>query len=477
MRNLSPWSILACLIGILGLAPNALSHDLAVLRPLAEQSARLSEFETRGRIYLTASSKTDSVQVIADGIRRAQGAEPYFRKPLSWAEIAQLKDQLNRSTGRHWQINQVAAAVDYTHAHMRESRASTPAVFREKLLRSLTTERKAFHGQIAELAEARERGMVLTKSTRSETFDLTEPNQRPRSLQLKVVKDPVTALRVLQEDLKDAHPRARRGSLPLNQVAYLEQTGKLREVRMAGNQRVFVATSGPRITVLPMRSFESVAASQHYAHTGRAMVSTLRQPSYGYPWLGHTLAFSALVGAPLIALEAFQHGNHALSLFNDPSTRDSPLPYLHLAITVGHTAEVANLTWMAASHYSTWGLQNATLFGMGATQVFLPLAIGVQTVKLGTTVYAYHTGRIGFYEFQDRIAGPAYFVAFTGGGALVCSFIPGVGTAICATTGAIISIPVTLWDRTFRQNKRVQLAESLYQYKLAALGRRYVEPM
>lgn len=132
---------------------------------------------------------------------------------------------------------------------------------------------------------------------------------------------------------------------------------------------------------------------------------------------------------------------------------------------------------MAASHYSILGAQNAPLFGLGATQVFLPLAIGVQTVKLGTTVYAYYSERISLYEFQDQIAGPAYFVTFTGGGALVCSFIPGVGTAICATTGAIISIPVTFLDRIFRQNKRVQLAESLYQYKLEALGRRYVEPM
>lgn len=475
MRTRAICQFLVSFVGIWGLVPDALSYDLAGLRPITEQVARLSEFETRAHLYTPPPHTGDSLQLITDGIRRAQGAEPYFRRPLTWGEIAEIQSQLNRSTGRHWKINQVAAAVDYTHAQMRESRASAPHALREKLLLSLETERKAFHGQVAELGEARERGMVLTKNTRSQTFDLTEPSQRPRSLQLKVVQDSGAALRVLQDDLKDAHPRARFGALPPSQIAQLHQAGKLREVGMAGNQRVFVTTSGPRITVLPMRSFESAAASQQYAQSGRMMVSTLRHTPTGYETFGRTIAVFAGVAVPIVAWEAYQHGYLAIDLVNDPSARNSALPYLHLGIMAGHTAEAVTLAWMTGSHFSLFGLHTVTVFGMSATQVFLPLAITVQSLKLGTTIYEYYAGRIGLYEFQDRAMGPVYFVTLTGGSALVCSFIPGVGTAVCATAGAVISIPVTIWDRVYRQKRRAALAEELHQIKLDALGRKYAK--
>ena len=473
MRTTAIWSYVLGLIGISSLPFNVLASDLAALRTLTEQSARLSEFETHSRIYLAPARTGDSVQIISDGIRRAQGSEPYFRRPLSWREIDDIQSQLNRATGRHWKIHQVAAAVDYTHAQMRESRASTSHVLREKLLRSLDTERKAFHGQVAELAEARERGMVLTKSTRSQTFDLTEPSQRPRSLQLKVLQDPAAALRILQDDLKDAHPRARFGALPSSQVTELHQAGKLREVGRAAKERIFVTTSGPRITVLPMRSFESAVASQQYAQSGRVVVSTLRQVPHMYPAFAQTLAIGAGVAAPLVAWEAYHHGSQALALFDDPTGRHTPLPYLHLGIMAGHTAEAVTLAWMTGSHFSVFGLHTVNVFGMGASQVFLPVAVTVQSLKFGTSLYEYYTGRIGLHEFQDRAMGPAYFVTLTGGGALVCSFIPAIGTAVCATTGAIISIPVTIWDRLYRQKRRAEFAEELHQFKLDALRKKY----
>lgn len=459
----------ALLWGVVSTPSHAQSVATGDLRTIAEQNARLIQFDRAATKPAQPRLARDPITLISDEVRRAQGTEPYYRRPVSQDQMSTIQSRMLRETGQRWPIERIAAAVDYTHAHMRESRTRSAIDFRLKLQRDLAQERKAFHGLVAELAEARERGMLLTKDTRSQTYDLTEDRARPRSLQLKVVQSPSAGLRELQSDLANADPRARHGVLPRQDIARLVHAGKLRDVGTAGGQRVYTTTSGPRVTVLPSQAVDSAASSQQYARAGRATVAAMTRTASIYRYATDGLAITGAVVAPLVLLEAHAHGLVAYDLLLDSSTRATALPFIHMAITVGHTAEAATLLWMTGSRFAVLRLETVTLFKLTATEVFLPVAVVVQGLKFGLAFYEYSSGRIGWERFRDRATGPALFIAFTSGGAALCTFVlPGLGTLACAVGGAIISIPVTWWDKSFRAGQREQFERELFQVRLDA---------
>lgn len=460
--------VLSCL-GALHWSPaRADSVSYSGIQTATEQNARLSDFDRRYLELARGRYAKEPVSLIMDAIRRAQGPEPYYRRPVSADQIKELQGRILQETGKNWPLEKVTAAVDYTHAHMRESRASNALEVKRKLQRDSTMDRKAFHGQVAEIPEARARKMLLTKDTRSQTYDLTEARPRPRSLQLKFVQSPSAGLRELQADLANANPRARHGVMDRQAVEQLQRSGKLRTIGMAGGQGVYQTTVGPRITVLPSRAFDSTLNSQHYARVGRATVAAMGRHASYYRYATDGLAIAGLVVTPLILYEAYGHGHEAYSLLLDSSTRGTALPYMYLALSVGHTAEAATLLWMAGSEFAVLGLETLTLFELAAGEVFLPIAVVVQSLKFGIAFYEFSEGRIDVEQFRDRATGPALFVTFTTAGAAVCSFVPVAGTITCAIGGAILSVPVSMWDRYYRAEKREAFDRQLFHIKLNA---------
>lgn len=443
-------------------------HEAGLLTGV-EKAARLAELEAKQIRRQQPLGPDGPVMSITDEIRRAQGLEPYYRRPVSWAQIRTLQRRLHLQTGRHWPLERVAAAVDYTHAHMRESRNMDSPALREKLQRDLALERRAFHGQIAEIAEARERGMLLTKDSRSQTYDLTEDRPRPRSLQLKFFQCPSCGLRGLQGDLANADPRSRHGVLGRQEIAMLERSGQLKANRFAGGQQIYTTTVGPRITVLPSRAFDSVASSQHYARAGRATVATIGRVGPYSRMATEGIAVAGALVAPLILFEAYGHGHQAMDLLSDSGDGAMVLAMFHLAITLGHTAEAATLLWMTGSELAVLGLEGLTLFDLVAAEIFLPVAVVVQGLKFGLAFYEYSSGRIGWDQFRDQATGPALFVVFATTGGAVCSVVPVAGTITCAVGGAIISVPVSLWDRYYRAAKREAFEKEIFEVRRKAI--------
>jgi hypothetical protein len=223
------------------------------------------------------------------------------------------------------------------------------------------------------------------------------------------------------------------------------------------------------MTVLPSQAIDSTTSSQHYARVGRATVAAMTRSASIYRYASHGLAIAGVLVTPLVFLEAYGHAFEAYELILDSSTRATPLPYIHLAITAGHSAEAATLLWMAGEHFSLLGLEGATLFELTAGEVFLPLAVVVQGLKFGLAFYEYSSGRIGWGQFRDRATGPTLFVTFTSAGAAICSVVPGVGTITCAVGGAVLSVPVSMWDRHYRAGKREAFEKELHQAKSDAL--------
>ena len=114
------------------------------------------------------------LQMIEGTIRQANAGETFFRRPVPLSDVLRLRNSL-AEIGVELTPEQAQAAIDYAQSLLRESPSKTLGA----KVAEMSPNRKAFHGNVAELAEARAREMVLTKSPRSETFDLTEAKLRP----------------------------------------------------------------------------------------------------------------------------------------------------------------------------------------------------------------------------------------------------------------------------------------------------------
>jgi hypothetical protein len=130
--------------------------------------------------------------------------------------------------------------------------------------------RKAFHGKVAELAEARSRGLVLTKSRTSPTWDLTEKRFGPRNFQMKIYARHGPALSSLLDDLDDLDPKrtfSKRGILTKDTLERGVKGGQL--VREG---TIYRPVGRSDIELHSSKAFLRPAESQIYAKTGREML-------------------------------------------------------------------------------------------------------------------------------------------------------------------------------------------------------------
>lgn len=216
-------------------------------------------------------SPVDPFGEIEKTIRSANIGEPSLRNPVPESAIRDLRASLAEQ-GMELTPAEVTSAVDYAHALLRESPGTW---LYDKVVWGLDKERAAFHGNVAELSEARARGMVLTKDLQSEHFDLTEPKFGARSAQLKVYKDPARGLSETIDDLKALPVKAGRyGIMPRDSLLEVERRGLVYR-RTIGDSEFFIPREDPSIKLLPARSFSTYSESVDYAERGRGILRGL----------------------------------------------------------------------------------------------------------------------------------------------------------------------------------------------------------
>ena len=381
----------------------------AQARFYSEYMESLHGFE---KSFIATRNSDDIVGRIMSEVRRSQGSESYYRLPVSDANIDRLHTRISQLERRQLSRHELSAMVDYIHAQMRESRSSSDARMREKITASTTVRRASFHGSVAEVAEARATGMVLTRDTRSQTFDLTEMRRAPRSAQLKVEQNALSGLQHLRDDLRNAPIRARNGIMPMQQIQQLVDSGDLRLVgRVTGG--LYQTTSGMKINVVPMRSFDSALASQEYTQLAKNTIYRLSQPA-------STRALPLMTGANFLPYQA-----------------QSLRPLLSLK-----------------------------------PSYLLPIAIGVEGIAFGLSYYQYSQGLISRDQFiQSGVENGTITIFTVTGGALGSSF-PVVGTALGSVGGWVLGQGV-VWVTSAGSIPQEELNEIMRSAELSALQQLY----
>lgn len=458
-----------CLVALISLLSlNFFAQNVAAIAPdvsmrtTGEQAARLNEVSRiLARSHDGHTASVNSFDLVRQTINRSQGAEPFFRRPVPLEAIEEVSRQLTRATGQPWSVQRTAATVDYIQTLMRESKVSSLETVQAKIDRSFQVERKPLHGNVAELAEARKRGMVLTKDTQSTTFDLTEDRLRPRSAQMKVFQDPGKGLSELQKDFTTAPKQARYGIMTQRELDVLVKRGKLRVRRLPSGERIYRPTAGPKGTILSARSLESAEVSQAYAKMGKLGALELRSGQLGWIRRLHVglsriapiAKYLGLVATPMLGWEAYGESREAWAMFHDPTIRGTALPYLQAGVTTGRWGEWSTLGLGTAAQFGWLGEGGASVFGEAAGRWFLPVAIVTEGLIAGQAYHEYSTGLSSQREFYKRTTGPVVFTACTIGGATVGGIVGAAltweaggagawpGMKFGAEIGAVVSIP------------------------------------
>lgn len=219
------------------------------------------------------ATPTSGLNRIREAVQRANPSGTAVRIPVSQGGLQSLSSDLTRM-GYRIPPGELRAATDVAAAYMREN----PDGLAAKVLRGLD-HRDGFHGNVAEFAEARKQGMILTKNPQSTTWDLTEARIRPRNAQVKVYRD---AAKGIDGVLDDLHPVAKQmnqgralGLVPQETLDAGLVSGKLR-VHRIGRVTAYAPATGENITLMPMKSFATAEESALYALRGQA---TLRELS------------------------------------------------------------------------------------------------------------------------------------------------------------------------------------------------------
>lgn len=266
MKLLVP--IPACMLLVLSAsfgATDCIAASNAALLTAQEQRAVLN-----GASIGVAAARPRSAVFLAEierSIRDANaGADAAsLRRPVSDAQLKATQRRL-ALRGHVMSMQELRAATDYSQALLRESPRST---LQDKVNRLPSNQRKAFHGVVAEFAEARKRGIVLTKDKFSRTWDLTEANGRPRNYQMKIYAKSDLALRSLLDDLPESLDFQKGGILTQDTI-----DRQLRAGRVVRDGRVYRPVGRPDIELHPSRAFGRPAQSHIYAQTGRTSLVT-----------------------------------------------------------------------------------------------------------------------------------------------------------------------------------------------------------
>lgn len=257
-------NILTCSIGVFALLASILGGVQCVVASevltAREQSLLLrASGMSDGRIRSAHNAFLADLEAT---VRRANpGADSQsLRRPVPESAVRLLQVR-SAARGDFASIQELRAATDYAHSLLGESPGQTLAA---KVARLPTQERKAFHGKVAELAEARARGLVLTKSRFSPTWDLTETRFQPRNYQMKIYAQHDMALASVLDDLDSRFAFEKRGILTKATLEHGVSSGALR--RTGDTYRPIAR---PDVELVSSRIFSRPAESHIYAHTGR----------------------------------------------------------------------------------------------------------------------------------------------------------------------------------------------------------------
>lgn len=201
---------------------------------------------------------------IEDTIRRANPGRnsQSLRYPVSERALRNLQVR-SALRGTFISRSELRAATDYAHALLVEGNGRVSLV--EKVQKLPDQLRKPFHGKVAEMAEARERGMVLNKRATATTWDLTEPKPRPCNYQMKIYARHDSALSEILDDLdNDKLQFNKRGILTRDTLEHGVKNG-----RLVKEGRIFRPIDRLDIRLEPSQVFSRPAESHLYAKTGR----------------------------------------------------------------------------------------------------------------------------------------------------------------------------------------------------------------
>ena len=209
-----------------------------------------------------------------------------LRRPVPESALRQL--QLRSALrGNMISIKDLRATTDYAHSLLRESKGKLSLA--EKVSKLPDQLRKPFHGTVAELPEARARGIVLNKSVTGTTWDLTESKFQPRNYQMKIYAQHKKALSSLIDDLDKKLDFKKRGILT---NATLEH--EVAKGRLIQDGTTYRPVGRPDIKLEPSKAFSRPADSNLYAKRGReglikhgrvATTPPSRFPTFG-KWAG-----------------------------------------------------------------------------------------------------------------------------------------------------------------------------------------------
>ena len=204
-------------------------------------------------------------QFLSDVERTIRQANPgmdsqSLRRPVSEAALRKLQMR-SALRGNLISSKEISAATDLAQTLLRESPGESLA---SKVGKLPLSERKAIHGTVAELPEARERGGVLTKSRTSETWDITESKFQPRNYQMKIYAQHDRAISSILDDLDRKLDFNKRGILTKETLERGVQSGRL--VR-EGN--IYRPVGRSDIELEPSKAFSRPAESHLYAKAGR----------------------------------------------------------------------------------------------------------------------------------------------------------------------------------------------------------------
>ena len=212
-----------------------------------------------------AISQNQFLSVVESTIRQANPGmdSRSLRRPVS--ETGLQKIQMRSALrGNFMSSQEVRAATDYAHALLRESPEQSLV---EKVVKLPKQQRAPFHGNVAEIAEARARGILLTKSRTSQTWDLTEDRFQPRNYQMKFYAQHGKGLSSLLDDLDgiDAkHEFVKRG------ITYRETLDRgVNSGRLVRDENIYRPVGRADIDLEPSKAFSRPAESHLYAKAGR----------------------------------------------------------------------------------------------------------------------------------------------------------------------------------------------------------------
>gem|GEM_PF-5301108 len=210
-----------------------------------------------------ANSRNRFLADLDKTIRRANPGmdSQSLRRPVSEPALRRLQQRADMR-GMVLSRQELRATTDYAHALLLESNGKVSLA--EKVGKLPEQLRKPFHGKVAELAEARARGMVLNKNARGPTWDLTEAKFQPRNYQMKIYGQHSRALADLLDDLDKKLKFNKRGILT---QATLERGVKSGRLVRSGN--VYRPVGRIDVELHPSKVFSRPADSHLYAKSGR----------------------------------------------------------------------------------------------------------------------------------------------------------------------------------------------------------------